>query len=663
MKITKNFKFAYPDSKAPEKKGETKPYRHFTLKPDQPLLDNSDCPTVYDVLMHGYNATEGKGNYLGYRKIVDNVPGPYEWYTYEEIVEKVKAIGSGFRLEKIGMKEGDPLGIYSINRPEWVISDYGATCNSMIIVPLYDTLGLQAVQYIINQVEMRVCCASNDKAKKLLENITSYPTLKKIIVFDPIEESLKKMADDASVDLYYYGDIEKEGKENLQPFILPKNDTVGCICYTSGTTGNPKGAILTNDNLVSFARSIRNLRDNDLFRYVSPVDSYLSYLPLAHVFERVVQYTVTYFGGKIGFYQGDTSKLLDDVAALKPTLFASVPRLLNRIYDAVWDNIRKTGGITAWLFNFAYNSKKRGLKRGRNTHWLWDRVVFNNVRNKLGGNVKAIYSGSAPLSADVTDFLSICFSCDVQEGYGQTETVACLSLTDKWDLESGHVGGPMTPVEVKLRDIEDMGYLSTDKPYPRGEICVRGHSVFKGYYKNPELTKEVLDEDGWFRTGDIGIWDDHNRIAIIDRVKNIFKLAQGEYVAPEKIEEVYLKYPCVNQIFVHGESLESQLVAIIVPKKGEYMKYATANGADPSLSFEEMCKDKNVIKKLISDMNVHARSHNLKGFETIKNVYLEPHEFTEAENLLSPILKVKRGQALQKYRPIIKELYAELKKN
>jgi Long-chain acyl-CoA synthetases (AMP-forming) len=662
MKITKNFKFAYPDPKAPEKKGETKPYRHFTLKPDQPLLDNSDCSTVYELLMHGHDATEGKGNFLGYRKIVDNTPGPYEWYTYAEVVERIKNVGSGFRLEKIGMKPEDPLGIYSINRPEWVIADYGATCNSMITVPLYDTLGLQALQYIINQVEMKVCCASNDKAKKLLENITQYPTLKKLIVFDPIEDDLKKMAEDASIEIYYFGDIEKEGKENLQPFNLPKNDTVGCICYTSGTTGNPKGAILTNDNLISFARSIRNLRENDLFRYVSPVDSYLSYLPLAHVFERVVQYTITYFGGQIGFYQGDTSKLLDDVAALKPTLFASVPRLLNRIYDAVWDNIRKTGGITAWLFNFAYNSKKRGLKRGRNTHWLWDRIVFNNVRSKLGGNVKAIYSGSAPLSADVTDFLNICFSCDVQEGYGQTETVACLSLTDKWDLESGHVGGPMTPVEVKLRDIEDMGYLSTDKPYPRGEICVRGHSVFKGYYKNPELTKEVLDEDGWFRTGDIGIWDDHNRIAIIDRVKNIFKLAQGEYVAPEKIEEVYLKHPCVNQIFVHGESLESQLVAIIVPKKGEYMKYATANGADPSLSFEEMCKDKNVIKKLVSDMNVHARSHNLKGFETIKNVYLEPHEFTEAENLLSPILKIKRGQALQKYRPIIKELYAELKR-
>lgn len=662
MKITKDFKFGYPDPNAPEIPGETKPYRHFTIKPGEPIQDNTVIPTVYENFIHGYNETEGKGEYLGFRRIVNNVAGPYEWISYEECLERVKNFGSALLSKKIDLKPSEPLGIYSINRPEWVISDYSAMFNSIITVPLYDTLGLQALQYIINQVEMKVCCATKDKAKKLLENISSYPTLKKLIVFDEIDDSLKKASEEASIELYYFGDLEKEGKENRKDFILPKNETVGCICYTSGTTGNPKGAILTNDNLISFCRSIRNLRDNDLFRYITHEDSYLSYLPLAHVFERVVQNTVTYFGGKIGFYQGDTSKLLDDVGVLKPTLFASVPRLLNRIYDAVWDNVNKTGGLTAWLFNFAYNSKKRGLKRGRNTHWLWDRFVFNNVRNKLGGNVKAIYSGSAPLSADVTDFLNICFSCDVQEGYGQTETVACLSLTDKWDMESGNVGGPMSPVEVKLRDIEDMGYLTTDKPYPRGEICVRGHSVFKGYYKNPELTKEVLDEDGWFRTGDIGIWDEHNRISIIDRVKNIFKLAQGEYVAPEKIEEVYLKHPLVNQIFVHGESLESQLVGIIVPKKKEFMEYATTNGVDASLSFEEMCKDKNIIKKLVSDLNVHARSHNLKGFEVIKNIYLEPHEFTEAENLLSPILKVKRGQALQKYRSIIKELYDELKR-
>jgi long-chain acyl-CoA synthetase len=289
MKITKDFKFGFPDPNAPEIPGETKPYRHFTLKPGEPLQDNTVIPTVYENFMHGYNETEGKGNYLGFRRIVDNVAGAYEWITYEECLERVKNFGSAILSEKIGLKPNEPLGIYSINRPEWVISDYAAMFNSIITVPLYDTLGLQALQFIINQVEMKVCCAANDKAKKLLENASSYPTLKKLIVFDEIDDELKKVSEEASIEIYYFGDLEKEGKENRKDFILPKNETVGCICYTSGTTGNPKGAILTNDNLISFCRSIRNLRDNNLFRYITHEDSYLSYLPLAHVFERVVQ--------------------------------------------------------------------------------------------------------------------------------------------------------------------------------------------------------------------------------------------------------------------------------------------------------------------------------------------------------------------------------------
>jgi len=156
---------------------------------------------------------------------------------------------------------------------------------------------------------MKVCCASLDKAKKLLENISSYPTLKILISYDPIDDDIKKMAENSSVDVYYFEDLEKEGKENQKEFILPKSDTVGVICYTSGTTGNPKGAILVQDNIVSFSRAIQNLRDNDLFRYITHEDVYLSYLPLAHVFERVVQNTVTYFGGQIGFYQGDNHKV------------------------------------------------------------------------------------------------------------------------------------------------------------------------------------------------------------------------------------------------------------------------------------------------------------------------------------------------------------------
>lgn len=663
MRITKDFKFAFENPDAPVVPNEGKPYRHFTLKPGQPLLANDDIKTMPENFMHGLNETKGEGPFLGRRPIVDGKAGPYVFQNYNEVLERIKNLGSAFRSEKIGLSRGGIVGLYSINRPEWVITEYAAVFNSMITVPLYDTLGAQSLQFIINQVEMRVCAATKDKAKKLMESASSYPTLKKIIIFDEIDDEIKKIANEVNIEIYNIVDLENEGKENRVEFDLPSNDTVACICYTSGTTGNPKGAVLTNDNLLSFIRSIRNLNDNDLFRKVSFRDSILSYLPLAHVFERVVQITIIYYGGSIGFYQGEIGKLMDDVAALKPTLFSSVPRLLNRIYDAVWSNIESKGGFMEWLFKLAYNSKKRGLKRGTNTHWLWDRIVFNNIRSKLGGNVKAIYSGSAPLADEITDFLSICFSCDVQEGYGQTETAACLSLTDKWDMESGHVGGPMGPVEVKLRDIEDMGYCSSDKPFPRGEICVRGHSVFKEYYKNPELTKEVLDSDGWFKTGDVGMWDEHNRLVIIDRVKNIFKLAQGEYVAPEKIEVAYCKHPLVDQIFVHGDSLESALVGIVVPVKNEYIRFANENCVDTAnVSFEDLCKDKNLKKKFLDDLSTFARNSGLKGFEAIKNMYIEPNEFTEKENLLSPTLKIKRAQALQKYRPIIKELYAELKR-
>lgn len=207
------------------------------------------------------------------------------------------------------------------------------------------------------------------------------------------------------------------------------------------------------------------------------------------------------------------------LAELRPTLFISVPRLFNRIYDKVWAGVKAKGGVTAMLFNMAYRQKKAGLANGTVYHWLWDRLVFSNVRGRLGGRVKYMITGSAPIAADVIDFLRICFSADVYEGYGQTETTAGLSITVMNDCESGHVGVPLPAGEVKLLDVPSMNYFSTDKPFPRGEICVRGNQIFKEYYKAPEKTKEALDENGWCRTGDVGMWDARGRLVITDRVK------------------------------------------------------------------------------------------------------------------------------------------------
>lgn len=256
---------------------------------------------------------------------------------------------------------------------------------------------------------------------------------------------------------------------------------------------------MTHKNFVAGISAFRLLDKHQKFHFPGATDTHISYLPLAHVFERLCQGIMIAGAARIGYYQGDTLKLLDDVAVLKPTIFVSVPRLFNRIYDKVLAGVKAKGGLAAFLFNRAYQAKKANLKRGIVEHALWDRLVFGAIRARLGGKVKHIVSGSAPIAPDVMDFLRICFSADVYEGYGQTEQAAGLTFSYKGDLTPGQVGPPQVCVEVKLKDIPSMNYTSQDKPFPRGEIMLRGHSVFQGYYNAPKQTAETLDDDGWAR--------------------------------------------------------------------------------------------------------------------------------------------------------------------
>lgn len=260
-----------------------------------------------------------------------------------------------------------------------------------------------------------------------------------------------------------------------------------------------RGALLTHKNFIAGIGSFHMMAKHQKFFIPSGADTHISYLPLAHVFERLCQAVMISGSARIGYYQGDTLKLLDDVAILQPTIFVSVPRLFNRIYDKVLAGVKAKGGLAAYLFNRAYAAKRDNLRRGILEHALWDRLVFGSIRARLGGKVKHIVSGSAPISPDVIDFLRICFSADVYEGYGQTEQAAGLSMSYRGDLTPGQVGPPQLCVEVKLRDIPAMNYTSKDQPFPRGEIMLRGHSVFKGYYKSPKQTEETLDSEGWAR--------------------------------------------------------------------------------------------------------------------------------------------------------------------
>ncbi|KAJ6974324.1 long chain acyl-CoA synthetase 7 [Populus alba x Populus x berolinensis] len=549
--------------------------------------DHPEIETLHDNFVHAVK-TFGDYKYLGTRVQADGMIGDYTWMTYGEAGAAREAIGSALRFH--GLQKGACIGLYFINRPEWLIVDHACTAYSYISVPLYDTLGPDAVKFVVNHADVQAIFCVPETLNTLLSFISEIPSVRLIVVVGGVDEHLPSLPLASGVKLRSYTKLFSEGCSSLQPFIPPKPEDVATICYTSGTTGTPKGVVLTHNNLISsvagFCMAIK----------FNPADIYISYLPLAHIYERSNQIMSVYYGVAVGFYQGglvkeflwfglvqeccceDNLKLLDDLSALRPTVFCSVPRLYNRIYDGIINAVKSSGVLKERLFRAAYNSKKQALMSGRNPSPMWDRLVFNKIKEKLGGRVRFMGSGASPLSPDVMDFLRVCFGCQVLEGYGMTETSCVISSVDQGDNLSGHVGSPNPACEIKLVDVPEMNYTSEDQPHPRGEICVRGPTIFQGYYKAEVQMREVIDDDGWLHTGDIGLWLPGGRLKIIDRKKNIFKLAQGEYIAPEKVENVYTKCRFVSQCFIYGDSFNSSLVAVVAVEPDVLRDWAVSEG-------------------------------------------------------------------------------------
>ncbi|KAI9347711.1 hypothetical protein BDR26DRAFT_907771 [Obelidium mucronatum] len=530
----------------------------------------------------------GDRPFLGTRPITNGIAGPYIWQTYNEVYKRIRNFGSGLMLSLPPRPTSDTttnpnnssfnnhVGIFALNRPEWIIVEQACFMHSL--------------------TQTSVVVATRDKAKFLLD---LYNTNRDVL-------SLGKQV---GVNVVGMVDLERLGREKM-----------------IGTTGTPKGAILTHENMLSLLKGTTLLSTLQRFGGLQPDDTYISYLPLAHVFERTMITCLIHIGARIGFYQGDTLKLMDDVLELAPTIFPSVPRLANRIYDKVKNGIKSSipphqaGG----LFHYGYQTKQENLKSGIVVHPVWDFFVFNSVQQKLGGRVRIILTGAAPISKNVLDFLRICFSCQVYEGYGLTETCSMLTVTDRCDCTADQVGSPVPGCQVKLIDVPEMNYSSTrGGKAEQGEICVRGPNVFKGYYQNQSETEKVLDKDGWFHTGDVGEWDPQGRLKIIDRKKSIFKLSQGEYIAPEKIEGV-----------------------------GMYHK-----------TYKDLCLDEGVRKAFTKTMEEHGRQHGLKGFENVKAVFLESdlNAFTIENGLLTPVFKLKRFAARQFYEKDIEDMYSALR--
>ncbi|GJM93558.1 hypothetical protein PR202_ga10123 [Eleusine coracana subsp. coracana] len=573
-------------------------------------------------------------NMLGRREIVDGKAGKYTWMTYKEVYDTVIKIGAAIR--SCGVGKGGRCGIYGANCPEWVISMQACNAHGIYCVPLYDTLGAGAIEFVLCHAEVQIAFVEEKKIAEVLKTFPgSTKFLKTIVSFGKVNPEHKEKVEENGLSIYSWEDFIKLGGEEQFELPLKEKDDICTIMYTSGTTGDPKGVLITNKSIITI---------------VSAVDEFLR-----------------------NSNEQDVKLLVEDIGELKPTVFCAVPRVLDRIYGGLQDKVSGGGFLKKTLFNVAYKYKQGNMMKGskhEEAAAVFDKLVFTKVKRGLGGRVRLILSGAAPLSRHVEEYLRVVTCSHVLQGYGLTETCAgsFVSLPNNMSM-LGTVGPPVPYVEARLESVPEMGYDALSSECPRGEICIRGDTLFSGYYKREDLTKEVL-VDGWFHTGDIGEWQPDGSMKIIDRKKNIFKLSQGEYVAVENLENIFGQTPCVDSIWVYGNSFESSLVAVVNPNKQGLERWAESNGVTGD--FASICEDKKAKEFILGELTKTGKEkkasilrHNIYSEIMLPaltlTVHLDPVPFDMERDLITPTYKKKRPQLLKHYQSVIDDMYKSMK--
>ncbi|KAI7751717.1 hypothetical protein M8C21_004355 [Ambrosia artemisiifolia] len=622
-----------------------------------PPIDGLDsCWDVFRLSVEKYP----DNRMLGTRELVNGKHGPYVWLTYKQVYDKVIRVGNAIRA--CGVEPGGRCGIYGANCAEWVMSMEACNAHGLYCVPLYDTLGAGAVEFIICHAEVKIAFVEE---KKLPELLKTFPAageyLKRIVSFGKVAPEQKEQAENFGVAIHSWDEFLSLGDDKHFDLPLKKKSDICTIMYTSGTTGDPKGVLISNNSIVTLIAGVRRLLGS-ANESLDSNDVYLSFLPLAHIFDRVIEECFINHGASIGFWRGDVKLLIEDIGELKPTIFCAVPRVLDRIYSGLQQKITAGGFLKRNLFNLAYSYKLHNMKGGsKHTEAspLSDKIVFSKVKQGLGGNVRIILSGAAPLAPHVEAYLKVVTCAHVLQGYGLTETCAgtFVSLPNEMDM-LGTVGPPVPNLDARLESVPEMNYDALASK-PQGEICIRGDVLFSGYFKREDLTKEVL-VDGWFHTGDIGEWQPDGSMKIIDRKKNIFKLSQGEYVAVENLENVYGLVSDIDAVWIYGNSFESCLVAVANPNKQAVERYAEAHNI--SGDFESLCENPKIKEYILGELTRIGKEKKLKGFEFVKAVHLDPVPFDMERDLLTPTFKKKRPQMLKYYQDVIDNMYKTINK-
>lgn len=562
-----------------------------------------------------------------------------EWIATErtEFKEKVRHLALG--LYELGIRKGDRVSIHSENSAEWVICDQAILSLGAANVPIYTTQPGDQIKYILENSGAKVHIVSNDELfsgtkslMKSIENIKAVITIlgskhKKLRPFESILEMGKKK-DREDPELF----------ERMKAEIHP--DDLATLIYTSGTTGDPKGVMLTHNNIASnlLASLERVPFDSD----VKAGEQMLSYLPLSHVFERLITYMYLAMGYPI-YYIEEVDQIRDDFSHVKPFFFATVPRLLEKIHTGIKVKGQEMSGVKKQLYYWAINRAQdydpenppSGL--GAIKHKLADKLVYSKIRELFGGKLLGCISGGAALSPDIFRFFN-CIGLYCGQGYGLTETSPVISVTDTEHMRAGSSGRPLSNVEVSIAD--------------DGEILTKGPHVMKGYFNNEEKTREVMTDDGWFKTGDIGKLE-HGYLFITDRKKSVFKLSTGKYVAPQIIENKLTNNGYVEQAVVIGYKRKF-CSALIVPNYENVKKRLKSKGY--SLS-DDLSSDDNV-RKLIQN-EVDKVNEELSPWETVKKFVLLEEPFTIESGELTPTHKIKRPVVNERYKEEIDSMYEE----
>lgn len=595
--------------------------------------------------------------------------GEYEWLSYRQTFIAVCNFASG--LVQLGHQKGERVAIFADTREEWFIALQACFRLNITVVTIYASLGEEALCHSFNETEVTTVICGYKELKKIANISGQLDTVKRIICMDDEFQS------DASVvygssnwTVFSFLDVDKQGRENPADPELPLSADIAVIMYTSGSTGMPKGVMMTHGNVLAVASAVMTIVPG-----LGPKDVYLAYLPLAHILELAAENIIPAIGSSIGYGSPltltDTSNKVKrgtkgDASVLRPTLMAAVPAILDRVRDGVRRKIDATGGLPKKLFDLAYSRRLAAINGSWFGAWglerlLWDLLVFRKVRAILGGRIRFILSGGAPLSADTQRFINICLGAPIGQGYGLTETCAGGTFSEYDDPSVGRVGAPLPCSVVKLVDWPEGGYLISDSPKPRGEIVIGGPNVTVGYFKNDEKTKEVykVDERGvrWFYTGDIGQFHADGCLEIIDRKKDIVKLQHGEYVSLGKVETALVVSPYVENIMVHANSFHSYCVALVVASQHTLEAWASKQGIQYS-DFADLCQKQEALKEVSSSLLKEAKAARLEKFEIPAKIKLLSEPWTPESGLVTAALKLKREVIRKTFSDDLSKLYS-----